>query len=636
MKKKLAALVCVLALCVSLMPHTFAAQSTNQNNVLQVLAVMGVMNGDANGNLNLSSNVTRAEFTKMAVAASTYKDMATSTAYVSPFSDVKYTHWAAGYVKTGVDAGWINGYLDGTFRPNNPVKWEEAVNICLKMLGYTDEDFSTGTYPYPQLAMAQNLNLSTGIGAKQGEALTREECAQLIYNTLNAKTKAGQVYATTLGYSVDAAGKIDYLSVVNAELEGPIIVGDGSWTDAIGFQPQVVYRNDAESTASAVTENDVVYYLKKTETVWAYHNQVTGIYESAQPSRSNPTSVTVSGVSYDFETSAAAYAMSTTGSYQLGDTVTLLLGRDNTIAAVIDPSQASSATYGIVLGTGTTTYTDAQGKPYTAPYVKLLGVDGVTYQYQTEQSGYYKEGDLVKVSYEDGKVKLSRISTSSKSLSGTVNSSATKLGSYTLASDIKIMDYADETAVTIQASRLAGVKIDSGDVAYYELNSAGEIETLILKNVTGDMYSFGILTDDEEIYGTGFDGNPTVTGHTYTLMSNGSTAGPFMCNNITFPVKVGNAVRYRVDGTALDKMYNLTEVRLISASGGQAVSSSNQKFNIANGVQVYEKRYQSGLGTQYYLTSLDQVNDGDYTLTGWYDKAESEGGRMRIIVATAK
>ena len=635
MRKKLTALACALALCISLAPAASAAQS-GQGEVLQVLSVMGVMNGDANGNLNLSSNVTRAEFTKMAVAASVYKDTATATSYVSPFSDVKYTHWAAGYVKTGVDAGWINGYLDGTFRPNNSVKWEEAVTICLKMLGYTDEDFSTGTYPYPQLALAQNLKLATGIGAKQGEALTRQECAQLIYNTLNATAKGGQPYASTLGYSVDAAGNIDYLSVVNAELEGPIIVGSGSWTADLGFTPAAVYRNDSESTASAVAENDVLYYLEKTKTVWAYHNQVTGIYESASPSRSNPTSVVVSGVSYSFETSAAAYSMSTTGSYQPGDAVTLLLGRDNTIAAVSDPSQISDTTYGIVLGTGTTTYTDAQGKPYTAPYVKILGMDGMTYQYQAEQSGYYKEGDLIRVSFEDGKVKLSRISSSSKGLSGTVNSAATKLGSYTFADDVRIMDYADEAAVTIRPSRLAGVRIDSGDVAYYELNGAEEIETLILKNVTGDMYSFGILTDDEGIPGVGLDGTVEITGHMYTIQSNGTAVGPLVCDGITFPVSAGDAVRYRLDGSELSKMYSLTDVRLNSVSSSEAVASNNQKFNLENGVQVYERRYQSGLGTQYYLTSIDQVSGGDYTLTGWYDKAESEGGRMRVIVAVAK
>ena len=48
------------------------------------------------------------------------------------------------------------------------------------------------------------------------------------------------------------------------------------------------------------------------------------------------------------------------------------------------------------------------------------------------------------------------------------------------------------------------------------------------------------------------------------------------------------------------------------------------------------KQYQSGLGTQYYVASLDKVNSGSYTLTGWYDKAESSGGRMRVIIATEK
>lgn len=125
--------------------------------------------------------------------------------------------------------------------------------------------------------------------------------------------------------------------------------------------------------------------------------------------------------------------MSTTGTFKIGDTVTLLLGRNNTVAAVIDPTSAGTNTYGIVLATGIDSYTDAQGKPYTAPYVKILGVDGVTYQYQTDKSGYYKEGDLVKVAFESGVAKLSRLNNSSKNLSGTVNSAATQLGSMPLA-----------------------------------------------------------------------------------------------------------------------------------------------------------------------------------------------------------
>ena len=78
MRRKAAALLCALALSLSLcVPSAMAAQSA-QGEVLPVLAAMGVMNGDEKGNLNLSANVTRAAFIKMAVAASSYKDMATT------------------------------------------------------------------------------------------------------------------------------------------------------------------------------------------------------------------------------------------------------------------------------------------------------------------------------------------------------------------------------------------------------------------------------------------------------------------------------------------------------------------------------------------------------------------------------
>lgn len=636
MRKKLTALACAMALSVSLLPQTALATQSDAS-VLPTLAAMGVMNGDGNGDLRLNEEVTRAAFIKMAVAASPYKDMAAAAAYVSPYADVKYTHWAAGYVKCGVDAGWINGYLDGTFRPDNSVKLEEAVNICLKMLGYTDADFSGGTFPYPQLAMYENLKLDQGISAKRGEALTREECARLIYNTLNAATKTGTTYAVTLGYGLDASGDLDYLSVLNAEMEGPVVVQSGAWTDTIGFEPTTVYRNDKESAASAVNRYDVIYYLKNTKTVWAYHNRVTGVYESAAPSRSNPSSVTVSGVTYTFETSAAAHAVSTTGSFKIGDAVTLVLGRDNTVAAVIDPAESNSALRGVVLSTGTGSYTDAQGKPYTATYIKILGVDGVTYEYQTDKSGYYKEGDLIKVTFTDGSVNFSRLSASSKKISGTVNSAATKLGSYAFSDDVKIMDYVDGASITVSASRLAGVKIDSGDVAYYELNGDGEIETLILKDVTGDTYSFGILTDETAIMAVDTTtGQPYNAGSRYTIQSGAATAGPFACQGITFPATEGSAVRYRLDGTGLDKLYNMTSVKLSSAEDGTAVTTDNKKFNIANGVQVYLKEYRSGEGTQYFVTNLDAVSGGDYTLTGWYDKAESDGGRMRVIVAVKK
>ncbi len=50
-------------------------------------------------------------------------------------------------------------------------------------------------------------------------------------------------------------------------------------------------------------------------------------------------------------------------------------------------------------------------------------------------------------------------------------------------------------AGTIRPSRLSGVTLASGDVRYYTTNEAGEIDRLILDNVTGDLWTYGVLDD---------------------------------------------------------------------------------------------------------------------------------------------
>jgi hypothetical protein len=324
------------------------------------------------------------------------------------------------------------------------------------------------------------------------------------------------------------------------------------------------------------------------------------------------------------------------GSFKIGDTVTLRLGRTGAIVAVSAPS-AASGNHGIVLATGNATYLDDQGNAYTAPSVTLLGADGVTYRYESDQASQLREGDLVRVSFENGQAKFTAMGISGADrISGTVNADATKLGSQTLSGSIKVMDYADGAAVVVPASRLAGVTIGLNDVAYYERNSAGEIETLILHDVTGDVYSFGILTAEaEQVTGTDALGNPIINGRSYTLVTGGTTVGPLPTNGISFPVNAGHAVRYKLDGNYVDKMYELNSVELLSAEGGLAVATSGYRFDISGTVQVY-LREQTATGLKYYATSLDRVNGAGYTLTGWYDKLDSAGGRMRIIVAEAK
>lgn len=590
----------------------------NESGILNTLAALEIMTGDTAGNLNLSSDVTRAEFTKMVITASTAGDGAAQKTF-SPYSDVTNSHWAAGYIKTARDLGLINGYLDGTFRPNNSVTLVEAATICLKNLGYTDSDFTAG-YPQAQMSLYYQLNLNDGISAATNDELSRRQCAYLIYNMLNAKTKGGQALAEQLGYSLDNSGKLDYLSLLNEKLSGPYIVSGTDWASSLGFTPTTYYRNDAKASATAIKTNDVIYYSAGMKTVWAYSKQKSGTYEAAAPNRSNPTSITISGVTYQIADSAAAYQLSTMGGHQLGEVITVLLGRDDTVCGVLNNNSTATEAevVGIITDSGTKSYTNSNGTSYTAEYIKLVGTDGAAYEFQ------YKggvKGTVVKVKQANGQTSISRVSAT---LLGTANSSATKIGSYLLDDNTEILDiytYSDGVntnacATTLHRSRLAGAKLSSGDVLYYETDG-DTISKLILRDFSGDLYTYALMREVSE---SGGNGN-------YTYIQNGTEQR--MNTNAAYHVEKGAVAILTADGKTV-KMKNLDSTVLTELNSTTA-KAGNTDWQLAADIQVYEYD-----GSEYYLSSVGLVSKSTHNLRGYYDKLPSEGGRLRIIVATAK
>ncbi len=157
-----------------------------------LLKSMNIMSGDENGNLNLDDAVTRAEFSKIAVNASKYKNTVALGAQISVFKDCTYTHWAAPYVKVAVTNGILTGYPDGTFKPEDNVLYEEAITVVLRLMGYSDEDFGS-SWPYGQASLAANLSLNRNVSKSIGQVLSRRDVLALVYNMLTSKTKNSEV-----------------------------------------------------------------------------------------------------------------------------------------------------------------------------------------------------------------------------------------------------------------------------------------------------------------------------------------------------------------------------------------------------------------------------------------------------------
>jgi len=212
--KKIISLLLALVMIFSCTVLSFGASS---NKIFQVLGALHIMEGDANGNLNEQSNLTRAQFAKMLVAASGSTVDSTNAMNFSLYTDVSKTHWARSYIYQATKNGYLSGYTDYTFKPNNNIKLEEVCSGVLKILGFKAADLE-GAYPYSYLNKAESLGLLNNVTAVKGQYITRLDCARIFYNCLLAKNSMGQVYGTTIGCTV-SNGSVSYTADTEASTD---------------------------------------------------------------------------------------------------------------------------------------------------------------------------------------------------------------------------------------------------------------------------------------------------------------------------------------------------------------------------------------------------------------------------------
>ena len=101
------------------------------NNAVSTLCHMGVLGGYSDGTFRPNAPITRAEFAKIAVSFA----QTNGSAVYSYFTDVKTTDWFAPYVTAAKDSSLIEGYSDGSFKPENRITRAEACAIVNRVLG---------------------------------------------------------------------------------------------------------------------------------------------------------------------------------------------------------------------------------------------------------------------------------------------------------------------------------------------------------------------------------------------------------------------------------------------------------------------------------------------------------------------
>ena len=484
MKKRILALL--LAACIAVSMLVLPASAANNNTAVQFAVTLGAMDNTQTGALNAA--VTRGAFARMLVAFSTFRESVGAQGTVGTlYTDVPGTSPWAPYIRIAVQQGWLNGYTDGSYRPDNAVTLEEACTAVLKLMGYTMTELN-GSFPNAQLNKASEIGLRTNLERKPGETMNYEDCAALLYNALTANTASGSAYGTSLGFTV-SNGQVDGSTVLMSSLQGPFVAGADT---QLPFAPAAVYRNDKVSPSAELNQYDVYYYSESLQTVWIYTRKAAGRITAVSPSASAPTAITVAGSSYTLGSTAVASQVSSLNGGGVGQVVTLLLGMNNEAAGIVTGQEADEVFYGVVQS-ATRSLVEENGAD-VLQNVSVLCTDGITRSVNVDKSLNFPTGWLVQITVNSDGESVKSIS--GKSTSGTVNADATALGNAQLADDVEILDTTSGgVAGTVRPSRLSGVTLSDSDVRYYTTNAAGQIDRLILKDVTGDLWKYGVLDD---------------------------------------------------------------------------------------------------------------------------------------------
>jgi len=153
------------------------------------LSNLGIIGGVGDGNFSPYTELTRAQFARIATIVAGHENEVIGNASSRRFTDVEAWHWANGYINTVARHGIITGYPAGDYRPDQAVNFGEAVTIVLRLLGWDHEDLGHN-WPLAYVNKARELGLTTGIEQDPFYVISRANIAVVIDRALNTEMNA--------------------------------------------------------------------------------------------------------------------------------------------------------------------------------------------------------------------------------------------------------------------------------------------------------------------------------------------------------------------------------------------------------------------------------------------------------------
>lgn len=182
-------------------------EGSKARSYIEDLRLRGIVSGKESGIFAPEDNISRAELTKIALEAFSPR-IREDLRDKQSFLDVTASEWFSHYVNQAEEESVVEGYEDGTFRPNQNINRVEALKILLEASGvdlstteeapFIDVDLSEWYGPYVHYSFENVIDWGTiteeGFEFRPGDPATREEIARMASIILRIKEKEQLIY----------------------------------------------------------------------------------------------------------------------------------------------------------------------------------------------------------------------------------------------------------------------------------------------------------------------------------------------------------------------------------------------------------------------------------------------------------
>lgn len=390
-----------------------------------------------------------------------------------------------------------------------------------------------------------------------------------------------------------------------------------------------ITKNGAPANAGDLAKYDTAYFDSTSRTLCVSDHTITGYLQTAFPALDGAETVTIAGCTIPVLESA----WDTLGRYKLGDKVTLLLSDNGKVVAAVAPQ--SGEMLGVLSTDGTSITLCGSGLVITAPEL---------------EADTRLAGTLVRCRV-DKDVIYAYAYTSA--LSGRLELVDRTLGSYQLAPNCQIYEYAGGKGDYSYVYSLSGVlgqasadfsaidwttSIAPDDIRATHLNSAGQVDVILLHDVTGNSWQYGEYTpyrDNEGIASS--SGGRVIYNNAATLTNTSGTTRKFLSS-------YGTTRHATFCGVALGTGEAAQQATGVVTLNSAAVTVGDfflqdEEWYVACGDMILPVRE----GVQVCITPSDTWSAGEdgiraalssgLSLRIYYEKDPTLGGQVRVLTA---